>query len=63
MKFSQILSFRSKSEILTKLKKTNPIGISVFGYENKEKHPSCEKNVVKKNIWIWKETLCSYQKL
>ena len=49
-------------------KKRNFIGISAFGFENKEKHPIyVSKKVWKKTCWFiinrrWrKEALCSYQ--
>ena len=55
-----------------KKKKKNSIGISIFDYENKEQHPTCNIYVSKK---IWKKTcsfiidrrrrqktLCSYQR-
>ena len=39
---------------IEKKKKKNSISISVFGYENKEKHPIYVlKNVVKKNMLIY----------
>ena len=39
---------------IEKKKKKNSIGIDVFGYENKEKHPIyVSKNVVKKNMLIY----------
>ena len=53
---SQILkaqSFQSKLETFKKLKKKN-LGISVFSYENNEKHSiSVSKIVVKKNMLIY----------
>ena len=50
------------------IKKKNSIGTSVFGYENKEKHPiyvskkCCEKKHVDL-LLTGKEILCSYQRL
>ena len=49
------------------IKKKNSIGTSVFGYENKEKHPiyvskkCCEKKHVDL-LLTGKEILCSYQR-
>ena len=46
------IRFPVKIRDIYKIEKTNSIGISVFGYENKEKHPiyvskkRCEKNII-----------------
>ena len=49
------INFQSKLEIYTKLKKKKrereiPIGISVFGYKNKEKHPFYESFCEEKHV-------------
>ena len=35
------IKFPIKVRDIHKIEKTNSSGISVFGYENKEKHPTC----------------------
>ena len=48
------IRFPSKISKIHKIEKKNCLGISVFGYENKEKHPIyVSKNVVKKNMFIY----------
>ena len=57
--FAKILDFKDikfpvKIIGIHKIEKKNSIGISVFGYENKERHPYMyQKNVVKKNMLIY----------
>ena len=58
--FSKRLDFEDiqspvKSRDIHKIEKKNSIGVSVFGYEYKEKHPSYvseKKNAVKENMLI-----------
>ena len=58
--------FPVKIRDIYKIEKTNSIGISVFGYENKEKYPiyvskkRCEKNVIT-NRKRRQKTVSSYQ--
>ena len=40
------LKFPIKIRDIHKIEKKNSIGISVFGYENKEKHPICIKKML-----------------
>ena len=48
------IKFPVKIKNIHKIEKTNAIGISVFGYENKEKHTVyVSKKYVKKNILIY----------
>ena len=48
------MKFPVKIRDIHKFEKTYSISISVFGYENKEKHPIyVSKNVVKKNMLIY----------
>ena len=48
------IKFPVKIRNIHKIEKNNSIGISVFGYENKEKHPFyVSQNVVKKNMLIY----------
>ena len=55
---------------ISKTEKNNSTSISVFGYENKEKHPICvsKKMLWRKTCWLIinkkrrKERLCSYQR-
>ena len=48
------IKFQVKFRDIHKIETKNSIGISVFGYENKEKHPIyVSKNVVKKNMLIY----------
>ena len=64
------MTFLVKIKDIHKIEKKNPIGISVFGYENKEKHPiyvskkCCEEKHV--DLLLMgeeeKKTLCSYKR-
>ena len=48
------VKFLVRNREIHKIEKNNSIDISVFGYENKEKHPiDVSKNVVKKNMLIY----------
>ena len=48
------IKFLVKAREIHKIKKMNSIGISIFGYENKEKYPIyVSKNVVKINVLIY----------
>ena len=48
------LEFSNKNQRHSQNRKKNSIGIRVFGYENKEKHPIyVSKNAVKKNMLIF----------
>ena len=48
------IKFPVKVRDIHKIEKKNSIGISVFGYKNKEKHPIYVlKNVLKKNLLIY----------
>ena len=63
--------FSVKVRDIHKIEKRNSINISVFGYENKEKHPIyvSKKTLWRKTCWFVinrrrrKETLTSYQRL
>ena len=61
------IKFQVNFKDIQKLEKKNSIGISVFGYENKEKHPIyVSKNVVKRNMLIRRrkrKKLFSYQRI
>ena len=50
--------FQAKIRDIYKIEQNNYIGISVFGYENKEKHPIC---VSKKCCEEKHVGLCSYE--
>ena len=63
------IKFPVKTRDIHKIEKKNSIGISVFGYENKEKYPvyvskQCyeEKHVDLLLIGEGEKTLCSYQR-
>ena len=68
------IKFPVKIRDIHKFEKKNSVRVSVFGYENEEKHPSIyQKNVVKKNVDLLltgkvinrkrrKETLCFHQR-
>ena len=48
------IQFPVKIKDIHKIEKQNFIGISVFDYENKEKHPiDVSKNIVKVNLLIY----------
>ena len=48
------MKFTAKIRAIYKIEKKISIGISVFGYENKEKHPIyVSKNAVKKTMLIY----------
>ena len=61
------IKFQVNFKDIQKLEKKNSIDISVFGYENKEKHPIyVSKNVVKRNMLIRRrkrKKLFSYQRI
>ena len=63
------IKFPVKVRDIHKIEKINSIGISVFGYENKEKHPiyvskkCCEEKHVDLLLRRKRQkTLCSYQR-
>ena len=49
------IQFPFKVRDINKIGKKNPIGISVFSFENNEKHPIhvSKKNIMKKNMLIY----------
>ena len=52
--FISKIKFPVKVRDIHKIEKNDPVDISFFDYENKEKHPIyVSKNVVKKNMLIY----------